>query len=62
MSKVAETKKEKKLPRSMTIGQYLDRFPKPEIDGLLRSLYSKKAASYEEWEQIIKDLVSKNVK
>ena len=62
MSKANE--KEKPIPRSMTVGQYLKRFPnkKPGIEGLLKSLYSKKAASKEEWEKIINDLSSRSVK
>jgi hypothetical protein len=57
-----DEKKEKPVPRSMTVGQYLERFPKPGIDGLIRSLYSKKTASKEEWEKIINDLKTRSLK
>jgi hypothetical protein len=62
MSKVNE--KEKPLPRSMTVGQYLKRFPnqKPGVEGLLRSLYSQKTASKEDWDKIATDLLSRPVK
>jgi len=62
MSKDNEKKEERKIPRSMTVGQFLERFPKPDMDGLIRSLYAKKTASREEWEKIIKDLTTRPLK
>jgi hypothetical protein len=50
------------VPFKLTVGQFLKRSPqKPGIDGLIRSLYSSKIMSLEEWEKEIESLLKKKI-
>jgi hypothetical protein len=50
------------VPLKLTAGQFLKRSPqKPGIDGLIRSLYSSKIMSFEEWEKEIETLLKKKI-
>jgi hypothetical protein len=48
------------VPSKLTVVQFLKRSSqKPGIDGLIRSLYSSKVMSFEEWKKETDDLLKK---
>jgi hypothetical protein len=50
------------LPPRLTVLQFLKRAPqKSGIDGLIRSLYSSRVMSFEEWEKEIETLLKKRI-
>jgi hypothetical protein len=52
----------KPIPQKLTAGQFLKRSPKrADIDGLIRSLYSSKIMTFEEWDTEIFALLKKKI-
>jgi hypothetical protein len=59
----AADKQEPFMPVKMTVGQYLKRNPQSAgISDLIRSLYSTKVMSFEEWRSTVNTLLKKQVK
>jgi hypothetical protein len=52
----------KPVSQNLTVGQFLKRSPKKsEIDGLIRSLYSSRIMTFEEWNKEISSLLKKKI-
>jgi hypothetical protein len=56
------TDEPKPLPKKLTVGQFLKQSPKrADIDGLIRSLYSSRTMTFEEWDTEISSLLKKKI-
>jgi hypothetical protein len=58
-----EKKAEQGINQKMMVDQYLKRAPQGAgISELVRSLYKTKIMSFEEWENMVKDLLKKQIR